>query len=161
METSWWQVALITLAIALVAGVILLVLEHRSPWFARFQESVRRKVVLPEGEYRIHPTPDEIVGEIANLPVFQQKAAGQNYTRLHVRWPATFYSIIPHQGNVGFLVMLRYLGGYPWVYCNHVDIQKYPEFKIMKEQERLWVAGEISGVDGNTIILSKCVFRFK
>ena len=43
MGTSWWQAALITLTVALVAGVILLVLEHRSPWFARFQESVRDK----------------------------------------------------------------------------------------------------------------------
>jgi len=190
METSWWQAALITLAIALVAGVILLVLEHRSPWFARFQESVRRKqdslsksvnntaeisvpisnATAPEttvnqtvpsaSEYKKHPLPEEIRDQIDQAEGFKEHMA-ERYSGVKVEWLLIFGRLDEIDGNA-WLVWMRSQQDYlrPVEVYCHVDFSKYPEFKTLKLKSKVWVTGEISQAYSRLIVLNDCAFRF-
>jgi hypothetical protein len=158
---------LIAIVIAILAGVVLLVIEYRTKWFAkslsaRDRESpteVRDTPPTSSRGYREHPSPREVIEEIEKLPPFQRETAEEHYTGLRVKWRTAYLDVLRKEGNRATLVMRDESHVYPAIVCE-IDTSEYPEARTAKSGHKVWVSGEIARVDGHTIYLSSSTAVF-
>ena len=171
LDRLWWIPAIV---VPLVLGLVLLILEYRTKWFARSLQSRKDKdsslgqssdslvVGVPESDPgTISVSPSEIVGELERLPPYQRPKAADYYRGLRVEWKVALQSIslTGRKGTVLVIATTENEIRGPWLTFK-VNILKYPELRIAKKGKEFWVAGQISEVGGLTIQLSSCVLRF-
>ena len=167
---DWALVLGIGIIVGIIVGIILLIMEYRTKWFANSsaprktpdtlssptneQESKPSlKEILPEGN-QTKPSPREIIHGLDGLPPYQALQVRDSYKGIKVIWKLTFYTLNLREEGTTFL-MLRDQGKDPWVYCV-VNLEEYPELKIIKEGHVLWVAGTVSSVEISGINLKDC-----
>ena len=104
--------------------------------------------------------PEDIIKEIENAPPFQRDDVAKNYENISVNWDVYFESIFD-KGNKEIRLMLGANSfGYPWIYCS-VNLEEYPEIKVIKTGKRIWITGKIARVRGHEIYLTGCKLKFK
>ena len=112
---------------------------------------------LPEGGlYKSRPLPNEIVNAIDKLPPLLRESAEENYLGLKVKWRTRLRTIYPPEENVVKVMLDTGEMGIALILCR-VDITQYPELKIAKTKQKLWIAGEITNIEFNRIYLSNCI----
>lgn len=96
--------------------------------------------------------PKDIVKKVAQTPPFQQNSTEASYSGQSISWNLNFYSISQIEKGVMWHVMTRNSDNYPWVYFD-IDIEQYPQFKIINRNEEIQVTGIIDKVSGHEINL--------
>jgi hypothetical protein len=170
-----------TFLIALGVGVVLLILEYRTRWFAKrdsdhatqqslktlpeqaslkTQPDIETITPTPAGrvEYRETPDPKEIMNSYNDAAPFQRVSVGQSYIGIRVRWNVTFHTLHPLANDQFQVMMLNSGSSYPWIYCTIV-IADYPELKVLRVGHKMQVSGEIYNVRGNEIFLKESTLR--
>ena len=104
-------------------------------------------------------TPDGIIRHVLALPPFQRQSAAKNYEGIRVSWRLRLFSADAYAGKA-------YVNGdmtdfSSTVRCE-VDLDRYPEFKVMEPGRPFWVEGRVSTVDHalRLISLTGCSFRY-
>ena len=135
------------IGIALFSGIILLI---------RGNVERRRK---EKAIGVIRDTPRAIVRAINRVPPLQQKVSAEFYVGQKVDWKTRLYQVNVSKDGTATLMLLD-RGSYPWVFCN-VNVSDYPFLKTAKKRTAIWVNGEISDVEGNTISVNPVTIRFQ
>jgi hypothetical protein len=106
-------------------------------------------------------TPDKIIEALEALPPFQRKKISESYIGQIVEWRVTFRNIFNLSGNkVSLFLHNEEDEIIPLIYCD-TDLEKYPQFKLMKEQEKFSIRGQIKCVEGHSIELENCEYAFE
>jgi hypothetical protein len=103
-------------------------------------------------------SPFDITEQLNNTPPMQVDNVAKNYKGINVSWRLNLENA--HETSSGLTrLMLLNNGIYPWVFCD-IELDKYPQFKIINKNELFTVKGEIESVEGGTITLKNCKFKF-
>ena len=118
-------------------------------------------------DYHEHPTPKEIKEAIDAVAPYARPGVTKNYLGIKVRWPVIFHNIREQvRGHCVFMSCAAHTEQGPFlgvvVVC-YVDLKKYPQLRVAREKQRLWVAGEISEIVhlGFYIELSNAHIKFE
>jgi hypothetical protein len=105
------------------------------------------------------PRPRDILKAIDSLPPFQRASAAQNYTGLKICWFTEFSSIerilFAENEQENHSVYLKVRGNERWDFvlvCCDIDLNKYPELKILHADHPIWLKGKIIGLTGSDMI---------
>ncbi len=101
--------------------------------------------------FKAKPLPSEILKQIEEVPPFQKTQKESFFIGLNIQWKCT-YGFIVEQNENQIAIMLKSRGEIPWIFCS-VSLEKYPEFKILKKNKLIWIAGKISCIESNVISL--------
>lgn len=96
--------------------------------------------------------PKEIIEKVSMVPPFQQNSVEASYSEQEISWRLAFNSISQINNSEKWHVMSRNPDGYPWVYFD-VDIEEYPQFKTLHQDDELIITGLIERVSGHDINL--------
>jgi len=105
-----------------------------------------------------HPSPHEIYESIDALAPYLQGDARQNYEGLSVTWGVELVGIIKRTD--GTYIQTYSLEQYQELVTFYVDINEYPQLKIMETGQEFVVQGSIIEVDRIAIQLSDCHLTF-
>ena len=103
--------------------------------------------------------PKQITDAIGAAAPFQRKELAKSYIGQKVDWEIIFKNVYDYNGKHR-LSARGSQGMFPWIYCDDIDLNINPEFKIMKDEEKFYVKGEILEVDSADIRLKNCEFYF-
>jgi hypothetical protein len=115
-------------------------------------------------EYKEHPSPDEIIEEINRTPLYQQDSIKQGFVGIKVRWHTKLIRFTSNPKKKGVKesanLVLVFGENTRGITCD-IEIDKYPEVKILKYQHGIWVMGQISKIEGvmDVIYLSECTIK--
>lgn len=98
-------------------------------------------------------TPKNILDTLKKVPPYQRDQVKSNYYGLHVSWKGTYKTVLSVQG--GSLLMILDRGNYPWIYAE-IDLDKNPVVKILNEDAKVLVEGEITAIESGGVTLSHC-----
>jgi hypothetical protein len=104
------------------------------------------------------PTPKEISEYLHGLPPLQIDQAARNYQGISVRWEVELSSSFNANGKQYIILNSQEHGGLSIV-CP-IDIEKYPQLKILKKGHPFIVEGIIVSVDIGKINLDSCHLYF-
>ena len=114
-------------------------------------------------EYRIRPTPTEIIDSIRKVALFNQKSVANGYVGCKVRWQARLSGIhrIPKQDDM-VDVTLTSEPRAVWI-STTVRLSEYPLLKNLKRDEPVEVAGTIAHVatSGGDVELADATLKFR
>jgi hypothetical protein len=120
------------------------------------------------------PTPDEMRQQIDSLPPFQRDTARGSYAGLDVCWQALFRGIdederadkdnLPFATKKWVVHLKHYDPAIPHaisaLVCPGVDIERYPRFKFLNENELLTVKGKVRSIELGWVLLYPTEFEF-
>lgn len=105
-------------------------------------------------------TPQGIMDAINSLPPLQQDAATENYKGIKVSWLVYLGAGSTSVSNKNlYTITLRDKGSNIFIVCD-IDLNNYPQLKIIKRDQMFTVEGEIKNVDPLWINLINCKLSF-
>jgi hypothetical protein len=135
--------------------------KHDETLLPRIEEEV--KIALPsssQGEataedtaaptttsFFLHPSATELLGKLENLNYQEFKAETKNLPGLRVMWPAYFFSIMNITTNKAEVMLDASEDGFGVVLLTEIDLEQYPQIRTLERGQKIWIAGEITGVD--------------
>lgn len=119
------------------------------------------KIVIETSEYKEHPLPGDIVSEIDMLPEYRKEIAVRSYDGLKIKWRLALQSLTIDRDIVSLGLVPIQSSKFLPVLCK-VKLSEYPEIKLLRKNDELWVFGTISKVHRPLygIILSDCLLEF-
>lgn len=96
--------------------------------------------------FYLRPSAEELLGLLATMENLQEEAAKKKFENLRVLWPVYLFSVEP-SGIDSRLLLDISENGFGAVVTGTVKGEEYPELQSKQSGDRLWVAGEIVGVD--------------
>ena len=100
----------------------------------------------------------QIMDSVSQAPVFQREIIENGYRGISIKWPMRFRAIRVISGSEVHVSVVD-SQGYPWAYF-FADLQKNPELKLLKEDEKILVEGIIEKVYGHSIDLKDCSITY-
>ena len=99
--------------------------------------------------FALRPTPTEVMAQVqalaaADLPMPEGKYAG-----VLVLWPCYFFKITEQKEGLARVVLDGTEDGFGATLVTWLDTARYPEITNLSRGAKLWLAGEISGVDAS------------
>ncbi len=105
--------------------------------------------------------PRNIIDAIKNVTPFQQDGVAKNYENIPVDWEVYFTSIFHKEDKRIGLMFAPDRNTYsPWIYCT-VNSEDYPEIKVMKKGQKIFISGKIEKANERSIYLKSCKLKFK
>ena len=97
--------------------------------------------------FLLQPGPAELLQKLEGLSPskFNQKA--DELPGLKVMWPAYFFSIKGIQKNTAEVILDASQDGFGVLLLTRIDTTTYPEIMSLERGTKIWLAGEITGVD--------------
>lgn len=95
----------------------------------------------------LKPSPDELLSIIHEMGAAELPPENLEYKGLRVMWPVYFFQIIEHQDGRSTVLLDVSKDGFGVTIKTEIDTQLFPEIIEMETGEKIWIAGEISGVD--------------
>ncbi len=95
----------------------------------------------------LKPSPSEIMAKFTELDSHQLKAEAKKLPGLRVMWPTYFFSILNEEAGITTLLLDTTEDGFGVTIACNVSSSKYPKIQKLLRGDKLWVAGEITGVD--------------
>jgi len=110
---------------------------------------------------KLEITPKTILDDIKSAPPLRRDTVAENYTGIKVAWDAYVVGGYP-RGDREYFIFLGWKEDKSTVICCYVDVTKYPELKVIKEQQLVNVQGEIESIRQiGDVMLKNCTFTFK
>ena len=104
-------------------------------------------------------TPLDIDKAFIDLPPFQIEQVAKNFQGIKVEWLIELSSIFSVE-NKWYLITRYPEQSFPQIVCP-IDVEKYPQLKIMKSGETFKINGTIVSVEKGKINLDKCSLYFQ
>lgn len=76
-------------------------------------------------------------------------ASNQKYTGLRVMWPAYFFQILHQESNRATVLLDVAEDGFGVTIETEIDSLLFPEILVTERGTKIWIAGEIRGVDAS------------
>jgi hypothetical protein len=112
----------------------------------------------------LKPSPDEVLDIIKELGDADLPVANQKYTGLRVMWPVYFFQILSQELNRARVLLDVTEDGFGVTIETEIDTAQFPEILETERGRKIWIAGEIQGVDitgtGRIVMLTEEV-RFQ
>jgi hypothetical protein len=162
---------LITLAVFTVFGLLGLIwsIFFRADPTENHVEIVKKKVIftVPETQqtgsdqskteenadtpnsstFYLEPGPEEILEKLENMNHQEFKKESAKLPGLKVMWPVYFFSIRKMENSVAEVLFDVSKDGFGALILTRIDTMKYPETMQLQPGRKIWLAGEITGVD--------------
>ncbi|MDJ0622140.1 MAG: hypothetical protein QNJ17_04190 [Desulfocapsaceae bacterium] len=97
--------------------------------------------------FYLQPGPEEILSKLENLSYQEFSKETKELPGLKVMWPAYFFSINKVENNMAEVVFDANKDGFGALIQTRIDTSQYPEIRNLARGTKIWLAGEISGVD--------------
>lgn len=95
----------------------------------------------------LKPSPDEVLSLIQEMGEGELPTVNQKYTGLRVMWPAYFFQVVGSQAGKASVLLDVSADGFGVMIKTDIDTTKFPDILQIERGKKVWVAGEISGVD--------------
>lgn len=118
----------------------------------------------PPTLFFLKPSPDEVLSLIMESGNAALPAANQKYTGLKVMWPAYFFQVMKQESGQASLLLDVSEDGFGVTIRTEVDTKRFPEILSLERGTKIWLAGELMGVDASgtgTIYLLTEELRFQ
>lgn len=102
---------------------------------------------LQSSSYLLHPGPDELLEKLEGLSHSEFNQETHKLPGLKVMWPAYFFSIKEIKDNMAEVILDASEDGFGVLLMTEIDTTTYPEIKSLERGAKIWLAGEITGVD--------------
>jgi len=99
------------------------------------------------GSYFLKPSPEEILSLIKELGDAELPAPKQKYSGLKVMWPVYFFQVLKEEAGKVVVLLDVSEDGFGATIQTEIDTSRFPEILETERGKKIWVAGEISGVD--------------
>lgn len=97
--------------------------------------------------FALHPTPAEVMEQARTLAAANLAVAEDKYAGHLVLWPCYFFKISETKGGSSRVLLDGAEDGFGATLITWLDPDRYPQLKELPRGAKLWLAGEISGVD--------------
>lgn len=121
------------------------------------------KPAKPTASFFLKPSPDEVLSLIQEMGEGELPPGNQKYTGLRVMWPAYFFQVLSQQSNNASILLDVSADGFGVMIQTDIDLSRFPEILTIERGKKIWLAGEILGVDGKgtgTIVMNTEEVRF-
>lgn len=95
----------------------------------------------------LEPGPTEILEKLENLNYQEFRKESASLPGLKVMWPAYFFSIREINNGIAEVLLDVSEDGFGALILTDIDTTKYPEILKLQPGKKIWLAGEITGVD--------------
>lgn len=95
----------------------------------------------------LRPGPTEILEKLEELNFQELSEEATKLPGLKVMWPAYFFTIRKVEGGVAKVLLDVSKDGFGALILTNIDTNTYPQIKGLEPGTKIWLAGEISGVD--------------
>lgn len=107
----------------------------------------------------VYIKPSEIYSTLQKLPPYQRDAVKDSYLGQKIKMDLNFENIIKLNNNSSVLIFSEENSLHCWIHAE-VNIEDYPQFKILPKNTILNVEGEISSFEGYDILINIIHFSF-
>lgn len=94
----------------------------------------------------LEPSPGELLEKLESLDNLREDVAKKTVLNLRIIWPVYFFSLDEQEGAATAVFDVSE-DGFGITVQTMVDTARYPEIKELQPGEKLWLGGEIIGVD--------------
>ncbi|MFN2353235.1 MAG: hypothetical protein ABR512_01750 [Desulfopila sp.] len=102
---------------------------------------------LQSSSFLLQPGPAELLQKLEGLSYSEFNQKADELPGLKVMWPVYFFSIKELQGNTAEVILDASEDGFGVLLLTRIDITTYPEILSLERGTKIWLAGEITGVD--------------
>ncbi len=99
----------------------------------------------------LKPSPAELMGKFTEMDSHQFKAEAKKLPGLRIMWPTYFFSILHDEAGIATLLLDTTEDGFGVTISCNVNSADNPKIQQLQRGEKLWIAGEIVGVDTDGI----------
>ncbi len=110
-------------------------------------DSAQQSTKKTTASFFLKPSPDEVLDIIKELGDADLPVANQKYTGLRVMWPVYFFQILSQEANRVRVLLDVTEDGFGVTIETEIDTGQFPEIMNTERGRKIWVAGEIQGVD--------------
>lgn len=111
------------------------------------KQSDKTAATLSRSTFYLQPGPEEILSKLENLSYQEFSKEAEDLPGLKVMWPAYFFAIKEVEKNMAEVIFDADKNGFGALIQTEIDTNLYPEILNLARGTKLWLAGEISGVD--------------
>jgi hypothetical protein len=97
--------------------------------------------------YFLHPSPEEMLALIRDLGQAQLPQQNQKYAGFSVMWPCYFFQVLKEEGGRATVLFDVSEDGFGATIVTDIDTTRFPEIRLTERGKKVWLAGEIIGVD--------------
>lgn len=98
--------------------------------------------------YYLKPSAEELMSLIRESGQTQLPQESQQYSGFRVMWPCYFFQVLKQEGSRATVLLDVSEDGFGATIVTDLDTQRYPEVLGLQRGQKIWLAGEIVGVDG-------------
>lgn len=111
------------------------------------KDSEREGTLSEKAPFFLHPGPEEILAKLENMNFQELSKQAEELPGLRVMWPAYFFSINKMENNMAEVIFDANEDGFGALIQTSVDTTVYPEILNLSRGTKIWLAGEIQGID--------------
>ncbi len=97
--------------------------------------------------YFLKPSPGELMEKFAKLTPHELKQEAQDLPGLRIMWPAYYFSSQEGQLGTTTLFLDTLESGFGITIVCDIDSNQYPQIKTIQRGKKIWLAGEIKGIN--------------
>ena len=97
--------------------------------------------------FYLEPGPEELLKKLESMNYQQFKEESAKLPGLKIMWPAYFFSIRKIEKGMAEVLLDVSEDGFGALILTSIDTTTYPETLQLQPGKKIWVAGEITGVD--------------
>jgi len=97
--------------------------------------------------YFLRPSPEEMLTLIRELGQAQLPQQNQKYAGFSVMWPCYFFQVQKEEGGRATVLFDVSEDGFGATIVTDIDTTRFPEILLTERGKKVWLAGEIIGVD--------------
>ena len=97
--------------------------------------------------YFLRPTAEEMLTLIRDLGQAQLPQQNQKYAGFSVMWPCYFFQVQKEEGGRATVLFDVSEDGFGATIVTDIDTTRFPEILLTERGKKVWIAGEIIGVD--------------
>jgi len=102
--------------------------------------------VAASNAFFLKPSPEELLEELSSMENLRHDVAQKKFMSLRVLWPVYFFSL--NESDSTTIVLLDVSeDGFGVQLQSEVNLTLFPEFGNLESGKKLWIGGEIIGVD--------------
>lgn len=97
--------------------------------------------------FYLKPSPTELIDQLSELEDLREDAVEKRFMTLKVLWPLYFFSYEQLEGEKARVLFDVDQDGFGLEVASQVDLLHFPELTSLESGTRVWVGGEIIGID--------------
>ena len=118
----------------------------------------------PKASFFLKPSPEEVLDVIEKMGEGELPAENQQYTGLRVMWPVYFFEVTGSEAGKANVLLDVSEDGFGVMIQTEIDTARFPDIMDVEQGKKIWIAGEIQGVDRTgtgTIVMTTEEVRYQ